>query len=109
MGIADGLHIVVKGTTLCGREEHNLSTFLSYLIHENFQLILVVIPSSVTRFLLFFIIMSELHKDVVTFLQGGEYLVQTIGCDEGASSKSTLSVIGDGYFRAKPACDHLSP
>ena len=109
MGISQCLLVVIEGSALGWCAEHDLCAFGTHLIHEYLQLVLVVIPGSVAGLLLLLVIMSELHEDVIAFLQSGQNLVQTKRAYEGASCQSALRMVTDSHLRAEPACNHLSP
>ena len=109
MRVLDGLLVVVKESALRRRAEYDVGTFSTHLINEYLQLILVVIPGTVARFLLFLVVMAKLHKDIVALLQCLQNLVQSSGSNERAGCQSTLGVIRYGHLGPKPTRNHLSP
>ena len=68
-----------------------------------------MVPGTVSRPFLLFVVMSELAHHIVTGSHHGENLLQTVASNKSTCRQSTLCMVGNGDRGIKPARNHLTP
>ena len=72
----------VEAASLRRSDEEDMSVLFPYAIHEDFQVVGEVVPSTVAGAVLLLVIVAELHEDVVAGAHRGQNLLEAMLAEE---------------------------